>query len=52
VGLAVFKSHAPQGAPVWSGLMAATIVAALPVLSLFIAFGMKVVNSIGFSGIK
>jgi multiple sugar transport system permease protein len=52
VGLAVFKSQAPQGAPDWSGLMAATIVAALPVLILFIAFGKKVVNSIGFSGIK
>ncbi|HEY8701399.1 MAG TPA: carbohydrate ABC transporter permease [Arthrobacter sp.] len=52
VGLGVFKSQAPQGAPDWSGLMAATLIAALPVLLLFIAFGKKVVNSIGFSGIK
>ena len=52
VGLSVFKSQSPQGAPDWSGLMAATIVAAVPVLILFIAFGKKVVNSIGFSGIK
>lgn len=52
VGLGVFKSQSPQGAPDWSGLMAATIVAALPVLILFIAFGKRVVNSIGFSGIK
>lgn len=52
VGLGVFKSQTPQGAPDWSGLMAATIVAALPVIILFIAFGKKVVNSIGFSGIK
>ncbi|MFC7849517.1 carbohydrate ABC transporter permease [Arthrobacter sp. NPDC057388] len=52
VGLSVFKSQSPQGAPDWSGLMAATIVAALPVLLLFFAFGKKVVNSIGFSGIK
>ncbi|TAP40474.1 carbohydrate ABC transporter permease [Arthrobacter sp. S39] len=52
VGLGVFKSQSPQGAPDWSGLMAATIVAALPVLILFIAFGKKVVNSIGYSGIK
>jgi multiple sugar transport system permease protein len=52
VGLSVFKSQSPQGAPDWAGLMAATIVAALPVLLLFIAFGKKVVNSIGFSGIK
>ncbi len=42
----------PQGAPDWSGLMAATIVAAVPILILFLAFGKKVVNSIGFSGIK
>jgi multiple sugar transport system permease protein len=52
VGLGVFKSQSPQGAPDWSGLMAATLVAALPVLLLFIAFGKRVVNSIGFSGIK
>lgn len=52
VGLGVFKSQSPQGAPDWSGLMAATLIAALPVLILFIAFGKKVVNSIGFSGIK
>jgi multiple sugar transport system permease protein len=32
--------------------MAATLIAALPVLLLFIAFGKRVVNSIGFSGIK
>ena len=52
VGLGVFKSQSPQGAPDWSGLMAATLIAAVPVLLLFIAFGKKVVNSIGFSGIK
>ncbi|WP_427016055.1 carbohydrate ABC transporter permease [Pseudarthrobacter sp. P1] len=52
VGLGVFKSQSPQGAPDWSGLMAATLIAALPILVLFIAFGKKVVNSIGFSGIK
>src|SRR6478736_1280775 len=52
VGLGVFKAQSPQGAPDWSGLMAATLIAALPVLLLFIAFGKRVVNSIGFSGIK
>jgi multiple sugar transport system permease protein len=52
VGLGVFKSQSPQGAPDWSGLLAATLIAAVPVLLLFIAFGKKVVNSIGFSGIK
>jgi len=52
VGLGVFKSQSPQGAPDWSGLMAATLVSALPVIVLFIAFGKRIVNNIGFSGTK
>jgi len=52
VGLGVFKSQSPQGAPDWSGLMAATLVSALPVLILFAVFGKKLVNSIGFNGTK
>ncbi|TFD93043.1 carbohydrate ABC transporter permease [Cryobacterium lactosi] len=52
LGLSIFKSQSPQGAPDWTGLMAATLVAAVPILILFLAFGKKVVNSIGFSGIK
>lgn len=52
VGLGVFKSQSPQGAPDWSGLMAATLVSALPVMILFAAFGKRIVNSIGFTGTK
>lgn len=52
VGLGVFKSQSPQGAPDWSGLMAATLVSALPVLVLFAIFGKRIVNSIGFNGTK
>ena len=52
VALAVFKSQAPQSGPDWSGLMAATLVAALPMLLLFMAFARRIVNSIGFTGIK
>ncbi|MFT4051815.1 MAG: carbohydrate ABC transporter permease [Microbacterium sp.] len=52
VGLGVFKSQSPQGSPDWSGLMAATLVSALPVLVLFFAFGKRIVNSIGFNGTK
>jgi multiple sugar transport system permease protein len=52
VALGVFKSQTPQTGPDWSGLMAATLVAALPMLILFMAFARKIVNSIGFSGIK
>ncbi|GLJ61480.1 MULTISPECIES: carbohydrate ABC transporter permease [Microbacterium] len=52
VGLGVFKSQSPQGAPDWSGLMAATLISALPVLILFAIFGKRIVNSIGFNGTK
>ncbi|MGK2348729.1 carbohydrate ABC transporter permease [Actinomyces sp. W5033] len=52
VALAVFRSQAPQTGPDWSGLMAATLVAALPMLLLFMAFARRIVNSIGFTGIK
>jgi multiple sugar transport system permease protein len=52
VALGVFKSQTPQTGPDWSGLMAATLVAALPMLILFLCFARRIVNSIGFSGIK
>lgn len=52
VGLGVFKSQTPQTGPDWPGLMAATLVAALPMLVLFAVFARRIVNSIGFSGIK
>lgn len=51
VGLGVFKSQTPQTGPDWAGLMAATLVA-LPMLLLFACFAKRIVNSIGFSGIK
>jgi multiple sugar transport system permease protein len=52
VALGVFKSQTPQTGPDWAGLMAATLVAALPMLLLFMLFAKRIVNSIGFSGIK
>jgi ABC-type glycerol-3-phosphate transport system permease component len=52
LGLAVFKQSSPQAMPDWAGLMAATIIAALPMLILFMVFGRRIVNSIGFSGLK
>jgi multiple sugar transport system permease protein len=52
VALGVFKSQTPQGSPDWAGLMAAALIAALPIVILFLAFGRRIVNSIGFSGIK
>jgi multiple sugar transport system permease protein len=52
VALGVFRSQNPQGSPDWAGLMAAALIAALPLLILFALFGKKVVNSIGVSGMK
>jgi len=52
VALGVFRAQAPGTGPDWSGLMAATLVAAAPMLILFALFAKKIVNSIGFSGIK
>jgi multiple sugar transport system permease protein len=52
VAIGVFRSQTPQGSPDWAGLMAAVLVAAVPILILFFAFAKKIVNSIGFSGLK
>ncbi len=52
VALSVFRQQTPQGSPDWTGLMAATCLAALPVVLLLVAFGRKLVDSIQFSGIK
>lgn len=52
VGLGVFKSQTPTAGPDWAGLMAATLIAALPMLILFALSAKRIVNSIGFSGIK
>lgn len=52
VALGVFKSQTPATGPDWSGLMVATLVAALPMLLLFMAFAKRIVNSIGFTGLK
>jgi len=52
VALGVFRSQTPNGSPDWAGLMAATLVAAIPVLTLFFVFGRRIVDSIGYSGVK
>lgn len=52
VALGNFNAQTPQTGPDWSGLMAATLIAALPMLVLFMAFAKRIVASIGFSGIK
>lgn len=52
VALGIFQAQTPQTGPDWAGLMAATLVAALPMLILFLIVGRKVVANIGYSGIK
>ncbi|MDM4764288.1 carbohydrate ABC transporter permease [Galbitalea sp. SE-J8] len=52
VALATFRSQTPQGSPDWAGLMGATLLAAVPILIVFLALGKRIVNSIGHSGIK
>jgi multiple sugar transport system permease protein len=52
VALSVFRAQEPQTGTDWAGLMAATLVAALPMVLLFALLARRIVNSIGFSGIK
>ena len=52
LALGIFRSQTPGGSPDWPGLMAMTLLAALPIMILYMIFGKKVVNSIQFSGIK
>ncbi|SEQ63553.1 carbohydrate ABC transporter permease [Microlunatus flavus] len=52
VALGVFKQQTPNTGPDWAGLMAAVLIAALPLLIVFLLFAKRVVNSIGFSGVK
>lgn len=52
VALGAFTSQQPGTNPDWSGLMAGTLLGALPVIVLFLLFGKRLVDSIQFSGIK
>ncbi len=52
VALQTFKSQTPQGAPDWSGLMAATALTILPTVALLLVLGRRVVESMQFSGGK
>lgn len=52
VALAIFRAQTPQTGYDWSGLMAATLIAALPMLVLFGFFARRIVSSISFTGIK
>src|SRR3954449_8081459 len=52
VALNAFRQGTPTIAPPWAPLMAATLLAALPMIILFLVLGRRMVDAIGFSGIK
>ncbi|MFJ7045783.1 carbohydrate ABC transporter permease [Streptomyces sp. NPDC101112] len=52
VAPAIFRAQTPATGVDWSGLTAATLIAALPMLVLFGCFARRIVSSIGFTGIK
>jgi multiple sugar transport system permease protein len=52
VALGIFRAQTPQLSPDWAGLMAATLVAALPVIVIFGLVGRKLVDSIQFTGLR
>lgn len=52
VGLGIFKSQTPQGNPDWAGLMAGALIAAVPIIIIFMIFGRRIVGSIQSSGVK
>ncbi|MEN9560391.1 MAG: hypothetical protein RLZZ502_1602 [Pseudomonadota bacterium] len=52
VALQTFKAQTPQGQPDWTGLMAATCVAVVPVIMLLLLLGKQVVESLQHTGGK
>ena len=52
VALQVFRTQTPQGSPDWTGLMAGTFIAIIPVFVLMTILGRRVVESLAFSGTK
>jgi multiple sugar transport system permease protein len=52
VGLAVFQSQTPQGAPDWGGLMAGTTLSLIPTIIIFLVLGRRAVNAIQFTGFR
>lgn len=52
VALNIFQSQQPSGVPDWSGLMAGTFLAIIPLLILYFIVGRRVIDSIQFTGFK
>ena len=52
VALSVFRSQTPQGSPDWPGLMAGTLLAAVPIVIIFMFLGRRIAASLQFTGVK
>jgi multiple sugar transport system permease protein len=52
VAINAFRTQQQSGSPDWTGLMACTILGAIPMIALLVFFGRKVVDSFQFSGMK
>ncbi len=52
VALSVFRSQTPQGSPDWPGLMAGTLLAAVPIVVIFLFLGRRLATSLQFTGVK
>lgn len=50
--LGIFLQQSPDTAPDWTGLMAAAVLAVIPVALLLVFFGRRLVESLNFTGIK
>ena len=50
--LGIFLQQSPDAAPDWTGLMAAAVLAVVPVALLLVFFGRRLVESLNFTGIK
>ncbi|MBV9491187.1 MAG: carbohydrate ABC transporter permease [Verrucomicrobia bacterium] len=52
VAINAFRTQQQAGSPDWTGLMACTVLAMIPIAVLLIVFGRRVVESFQFSGMK
>jgi multiple sugar transport system permease protein len=50
--LGIFLQQSPNATPDWTGLMAASVLAVIPVALLLVLFGRRLVESLKFTGIK
>lgn len=52
VAVATFSQSSPESSPDWAGLMAAATLQVIPMIIVLILFGRRIINSLGFTGVK